>query len=273
MLDPILSWQHSLYNGGIAPLANLNDPNSTSKRICLINAAHDERAGGDWVSSATCQEDSICRRSTLYHALTHPAPGEIKRDFYPLETGGIYSPNVVVHKDGPSGLFRNYENPGDCTIISVVSVPPERAPMLGGDGCYLFDMERDLQRSKMATALRIAAVHKHRNVAIGMFGSVNREVPEYSTRKANRGGGVHGQGPLHDERRDINPIREVAALWSGLLENDRGEFAGLFDNVVFVVGTGIRAADDAHCLSKAFRLPAVSKLVKSWYPDQYDDLL
>ncbi|KAF8449630.1 hypothetical protein BGX38DRAFT_1067712, partial [Terfezia claveryi] len=187
-----------------------------TQRICLINAAYDERAGGDWMSAMSCQEDAICRRSTLYHSLITPGEGETRHNFYPIENGGIYSPNVIVHRDGPTKNYEMYRTPEDCTVISVVSVSPERTPMLSGDGSYTFDLEKDLQKRKMITALRIVAKHGHRNIVIGSFGSVNREVPE----------------------RDINPIREVAKLWTELLDVSDSEFMGYFDSVVFIVGVG-----------------------------------
>jgi len=268
ILDPVVSWQRELVHG-IAPLAYETGTDNT-QRICLINAAYDERAGGDWMYAMSCQEDAICRRSTLYHSLITPGEGETRHSFYPIENGGIYSPNVIVHRDGPAKSYEMYHTPEDCTIISVVSVPPQRTPMLSGDGSYTFDMERGLQKGKMATALRIVAKHGHRNIVIGSFGSVNREVPEYSTRKSNRGGGHSGQGPLHDERRDINPIREVAKLWTELLEAPDSEFTGYFDSVVFIVGVGIRSTEEAEVVSRFFKLPAVPRLVREWFPGQYD---
>ena len=268
ILEPVVAWQNKLWRGGIAPLAY--GPGSSTLRVCLINACHEEKAGGDWISSVNCQEDSICRRSTLYHALCTPAHGERKRSFFPLEHGGVYSPNVVVHRDGPSNFYEMYPTPERCTVVSVVSVPPERTPMLGVDGSYSFELERDLQLSKMKCALRMAAKHRHRNIVVGSFGSVNREVPEYSTRRSNRGGGLGGQGPLHDERRDINPIREVSKMWAELLDYRGSEFAGCFDNVVFVVGVGQRATDESHALNRAFRLPDTPRLMKEWFPGQYD---
>lgn len=269
ILDPVVSWQRSLFDEGIAPLAHEAGP-GTTQRICLINAAYDDRAGGDWMSAMTCQEDAICRRSTLYHALITPAAGEPRTSFYPLENGGVYSPNVVVHRDGPANSYELYRTPEECTVLSVVSVPPERTPMLSGDGSYMFALERDLQKTKMITALRIAAKHGHKNLVIGSFGSVNREVPEYSTRRHNRGGGLSGQGPLHDERRDINPIKEVTKLWAELLDDIESEFSGYFDKVVFIVGVGVRSTDEASFLSKSFKLPIVSRLMREWFPGQYD---
>jgi len=268
ILDPVVSWQRELVHG-IAPLAPKTGTGNTL-RICLLNTAYDERAGGDWMSAMSCQEDAICRRSTLYHSLVTPGEGENRHTFYPIESGGIYSPNVVIHRGGSAKSYEMYRTPEECTVISVASVPPERTPMLSGDGSYRFALERDLQKHKMIIALRIMAKHGHRNIVIGSFGSVNREVPEYSTRKSNRGGGHSGQGPLHDERRDINPIHEVAKLWAELLDTPGSEFMGYFDNVVFIVGVGIKSTEEAEALSRSFKLPAVPRLMREWFPGQYD---
>ncbi|KAF8461005.1 hypothetical protein BDZ91DRAFT_383976 [Kalaharituber pfeilii] len=268
ILDLVIAWQRRLFPG-VAPLAN-EMPNGTTDRVCVVNAAYDERAGGDWMSANICQEDAICRRSTLYHALITPAEGEEKQSFYPIENGGIYSPNVIIHRDGPANFYELYTTAEKCTIISVVSVPPERTPMLDEGGSYRFELERELQKTKMITALRIAARHGHKHVVIGSFGSVNREVPEYSTRRHNRGGGLGGQGPLNDERRDINPIREVAEMWAELIDGPDSEFSGYFENIVFIVGVGQKATDEAYALSKAFKLPNVARVMKEWWPGQYN---
>lgn len=271
ILDPVTSWQHHLLRGGnIAPLAHETGTGRTM-RVCLINAAHNERAGGDWQSAIGYQEDTICRRSTLYHALTTPGPDEPRSNFFPIEgAGGIYSPSVIIHRDGPDNAYETYETPDECTVISVASVPPERTPMLSADGAYRFELERELQQNKMKTALRIAANHGHRNIVIGSFGSVNREIPEYSARRHVRGGGAAALGPSVDERRDINPVKEVARMWCELLDDTNGEFAAHFDNVVFIVGVGQRSTEEAHTLSRAFKLPDVPALLKEWFPGEYD---
>ncbi|KAF8424171.1 hypothetical protein EV426DRAFT_533559 [Tirmania nivea] len=245
ILDPVISWQRELVQG-IAPLAH--ETGTNTQRICLINAAYDERAGGDWMYAMSCQEDAICRRSTLYHSLITPGEGETRHTFYPIENGGIYSPNVIVHRDGPAKSYEIYRTPEECTVISVASVPPERTPMLSGDGSYMFSLEKDLQKRNMITALRIIAKHGHRNIVIGSFGSVNREVLE----------------------RDINPIREVAKLWTELLDAPNSEFLGYFDSVVFIVGVGVRSTEEADAISTSFKLPAVPRLMREWFPGQYD---
>lgn len=257
ILDPVVSWQHSLALAG------------TGSRICLINAASERDPGSGWMDSQKFQEDAICRRTTLFHALTNPGEREARRSFYPLEDGGIHSPNVVIHRDGPANGYTTYETREQCTVISVVSVSRQHNPRLKHDGSYSFLEERLAQKDKMVTALRIAARNGYRNLVIGSFGSVNREVPEYSSRKDKRGGGIGGRGPLNDERLDVNPIKEVSELWGILLDQEK-EFMGYFDKVVFIVGVGVRCTEEYDELQKVFNLRGVPSCLKAWYPGECD---
>lgn len=267
ILDPVVSWQHTLAQG-IAPLADTTGTGRTS-RICLINAASGGSPGSGWMDSKKFQEDAICRRSTLYDALMNPCEGETRSSFYPLENGGIYSPNIIIHRGGPANNYTMYETRAECTVISVVSVSRQENPRLRPDGSYCFPEERAAQREKMVTALRIAAKNGHRNIVIGSFGSVNREVPEYSSRREKRGGGIGGEGPVSDERLDVNPIKEVSELWASLLDRDE-EFLGYFDKVVFIVGVGVKCTEEYDALQTAFNLSAVPRCLKSWFPGECD---
>ncbi|KAK4215454.1 hypothetical protein QBC37DRAFT_418979 [Rhypophila decipiens] len=62
-------------------------------RIAILNMASPLRPGGGVLSGATSQEESICRRTTLYPSL--------KEEFYRLpEVGGVYTPDALVFYSG-----------------------------------------------------------------------------------------------------------------------------------------------------------------------------
>ena len=76
---------------------------------------------------------------------------------------------------------------------------------------YTFEQEKALQLEKMRTVLRIAALHDHKDICIGSFGT----------------------GPTFR-----NPMKEVAKMWKELLFHEE-EFYGVFANVVFAIDTNL----------------------------------
>merc|ERR1711881_684254 len=79
--------------------------------MALVNTANERKAGGDWESGFTAAEECLARRSTLIHALKHSYQSGGKADrFYPIpQRGSIYSPHVVIFRDGEKGSYRPYE--------------------------------------------------------------------------------------------------------------------------------------------------------------------
>ena len=72
---------------------NATLPHHRRPRIAVLNMASPLRPGGGVLSGATSQEESLCRRTTLYPSL--------RDEFYRLpEVGGVYTPDVVVFNAG-----------------------------------------------------------------------------------------------------------------------------------------------------------------------------
>ncbi|KAF1984152.1 hypothetical protein K402DRAFT_151377 [Aulographum hederae CBS 113979] len=186
--------------------------------VPVVNMANEKRPGGDWESGLMAPEECFARRSNLVRALVTPAAGQAgggAGGHYPIpQRGGLYSPSVVVFRDGPD----HYELWQTSRWLPVISVAPVRRPKLTTSSSsssssrpssptYSFAAERTLQKEKMRTILRIAAHCGHRELCLGAF----------------------GVGPVFR-----NPAREVARMWRELLF-DEEEFRGVFSNVVFAV--------------------------------------
>lgn len=74
-------------------IQNTTLPPHRRPRIAILNMASPLRPGGGILSGATSQEESLCRRTTLYPSL--------RDEFYRLpEVGGVYTPDVVVFNSG-----------------------------------------------------------------------------------------------------------------------------------------------------------------------------
>ncbi|KAI9801707.1 MAG: hypothetical protein M1833_002389 [Piccolia ochrophora] len=174
-------------------------------RIPVVNMANEKRPGGDWESGLLAPEESFCRRSNLFKALTTTLDNQTPVPHHPIpQKGAIYSPHVVVYRSGPD----QYEVWSEFKSLPVISVAPVRRPKLDESGTrYSFDQERELMKEKVRTILRVAARHQHRDLCVGAFGAGS----------AFR-----------------NPVGEVAKMWKDILFAEP-EFNGVFANVVFAV--------------------------------------
>ena len=174
--------------------------------VLVLNMANAKHAGGGWLQGAIAQEEALCYRSSLSFTL--------KRGFYPIpDRAVIYSPTVVVIRDS---LARGHKlldltKPEKLPVVSVISVAAVRDPSVSrrldsGEEIYSDGDDRDLMRSKIRMALRVAATKGHRKLVLGALGC-----------------GAFG-----------NPKAEVVRLWKEILTEP--EFSGgWWDNVVFAV--------------------------------------
>ena len=194
-----------------------------TNRVLFLNTAncHKPGSGSKWAVSN--QEEDIARRTNLVECLESTDPESGMQSYYPLEGAcGIYSPNVVIFKEGLDRGFIPYETwpRSDWTAVSAVSVSPVYRPELVASGeKYFRDEDRALQYEKMKTILRIAALNGHVNIVLDAFGSDNTCPPEDCT-------GLYR-----------NPVMEVASMWQELLLQDE-EFRGWFEAVGFAFSSG-----------------------------------
>ncbi|KAA8913612.1 hypothetical protein FN846DRAFT_771813 [Sphaerosporella brunnea] len=188
-----------------------------SSGILVLNTANEKKPGGDWEGGllGLGAEESLARRSNLVQTLLATDSVETGvTSYYPLpQMGGIYSPNCIVFRAGYEKEYALWHE-RDWTLVSVVSVAAVRRPKTDESGMwYSFKEEKDLQREKMKTILRIAAQNGHVNLVLGGFGSSLAAT----------------SSPYK------NPIKDVSKLWQELLFECE-EFQGYFQNVVFAVG-------------------------------------
>ncbi|KAL8760726.1 MAG: hypothetical protein Q9184_003106 [Pyrenodesmia sp. 2 TL-2023] len=200
-LDVALDWHEYNQRGG-----NQAAPQSSHESIPVVNMANEKRAGGDWESGLMAPEECLCRRTNLVQALKSPYSRSSQLPHYPIqETGGIYSPNVVVFRSGSEDGYTPWSR---FKHLPIISVAPIRRPKLNETGTdYSFAEEKEMMMKKMRSVLRIAAYHQHHDICMGAF----------------------GVGPGFR-----NPAAQIAAMWRALLFEEP-EFNGIFSNVVFAI--------------------------------------
>ncbi|KAK3386174.1 hypothetical protein B0H63DRAFT_474304 [Podospora didyma] len=171
-------------------------------RIAILNMASPLRPGGGVLSGATSQEESLCRRTTLYPSL--------REEFYRLpEVGGIYTPDVLVFQlnddDDDDSLEGKIDKKADWFFVDVltaamlrfpdVDVTEEEKSLEGGEKKrftrrrYAAEADREMVVRKMTAAMRIFKTKGIGRVVLGAWGC-----------------GAYG-----------NPVEEVASAWRKVL--------------------------------------------------------
>lgn len=247
LFDVALDWQNFKFP---APVGSTNSCNRAppiyyeqgypTNRILVLNTANHKYAGGDWLGGVIGlgAEESLSRRSTLAESLTtysNLSPGQ---KFYPLRgIKGVYSPDIVVFRGGPNTDWDVWPE-RKWKTISMVSVAPVSRPKTDPEvTTYSFIEEEKMQKEKMKTILRIAAVNGHKNLILTPFGSGHkwedrRRFDEMSVPSASNTSTVVSAGSVYG-----NPTGFVVKTWYDLLYNDP-EFLGYFNDVVFVITAG-----------------------------------
>lgn len=122
--------------------------------------------GGFWLGAAS-QEESICRRSTLYASLTAKSSAKLYRanNWHPRLAGAdliVYSPRVLVFRD-VSGHF--LKSPYEVSVASCAA-PNRRflASLLSSDKLV------GVFRRRIRAILSLARDQGHRNIVLGAWG-------------------------------------------------------------------------------------------------------
>lgn len=126
-----------------------------SNQPLVLDFASDSNPGGGCLSNQQgTQEESLCRRSSLFQSL--------KSTKYPIsQLGCIYVPQVVVFRDKNMALLN------EPFWVSVVA--SSLRSMSSSDGT-LKGKDEDLVSNKISTILSVALIHNHRSIVLGAWG-------------------------------------------------------------------------------------------------------
>ena len=185
----------------------------------VLNLADAYTACGWYYKGSNAQEESLCRMSTLSQSLyqyyqpkwAETVSTEFKGEGYPMDInyGGIYSPEVIVFREGVDDGYALLDEPWKVGIISLAALDfnekhgKNREYQARGGG--FTEEGEEIMRNKIRTILRIALENGHDGIVLGAFGC--------------------GAFRLHPER--------VAQLFDETFEEE--EFKDKFKYIVFAI--------------------------------------
>lgn len=170
-----------------------------SGSIGVLNMASEKHVGGGFLSGAPAQEESLCRRTTLY-----PCLQSVRDTCYPIPpTGILISPDVLVFRMGLEEDFKimPWE---ECLFVTMISVAAIRRPPVK-NGRFEMPGHKQLTTTKVRELLRAAF---HAGCSTLVLGAL-------------------GCGAFK------NPPYEVAEIFYSVLNED--EFRSAFQRIVFAI--------------------------------------
>ncbi|KAF3911087.1 hypothetical protein AA313_de0205586 [Arthrobotrys entomopaga] len=217
------------YNNGTGPL-----------RVAVLNMASNVQPGGGVLNGSQAQEETLCRRSTLYPSLArnniNSNDNNGNGSFYPLSAGMvIYTPDVLVF------MTQNYEmlNSNERYWVDVISAAAPKRPELtstttttnrNGGEAYADQSDYEALVTTVKSMMRVAVMKGVTHLVLGAFGcgaygNPNRVVAEVFKRvtcgRKFGGGGDGGDGGWEREEREVwETIEEVSFAIYG---HDRGK--------------------------------------------------
>jgi len=168
---------------------------------CILNFASAYHPGGGFLTGAQAQEESICRRSSLYLSIKDNEMYNINnkdKSKYYTDTM-IYSPNVYVIKNEG---FRTFMNP---IKYSVITAPAVNINKIGFLDKTIANEVKTVMTNRIRKLIKIAIINGQRNIVLGAWGC-----------------GVFGNHP-----------RNVAQYFYDVLVNE--EYENYFDNIFFAI--------------------------------------
>ena len=151
------------------------------KRTCILNFASSVAPGGGVLTGEQAQEESICRVSTLYFALSdQETAGKFYDYHWELIRAGqmnrrnrddiVYTPGVVAVRDDANGETMMEENDWYCMDVITCAAPDVR--QLGDKAQFspTLDELRTLHENRWRCILAAAARHEADVLILGAFG-------------------------------------------------------------------------------------------------------
>ena len=151
------------------------------KRTCILNFASSVAPGGGVLTGEQAQEESICRVSTLYFALSDPATaGKFYDDHWELIRAGrmnrrnrddiIYTPGVIAVRDDANSEAMMDEK--DWYEMDVITCAAPDLRQLGDAAQFSPTLEelRTLHEIRWRCILAAAAKHQADVLILGAFG-------------------------------------------------------------------------------------------------------
>jgi uncharacterized protein (TIGR02452 family) len=168
---------------------------------CILNFASANHPGGGFLTGAQAQEESICRRSSLYLSIKDNEMYDINRKdtskFY-TDTM-IYSPNVYVVKSENLHPLANHIK------YSVITAPAVNLNKVGYMNIAMGKQLETVMTNRIRKIIKVAIVNGQRNIVLGAWGC-----------------GVFGNHP-----------KNVAQYFYNVLVNE--EYEKYFDNIFFAI--------------------------------------
>lgn len=136
-------------------------------KTLVLNFANAYTPGGGFLRGAIAQEESLCRRSTLYESLSSEAAQEMysyNRNNVCAEGSDymLLTPSVIVFRDERCQLLKE---PFQTAVLSVA------APNLGGEAFQLDELAlKRLFHRKIRNILSTAAVQGYETLILGAWG-------------------------------------------------------------------------------------------------------
>ena len=175
----------------------------------VLNFANRQTPGGGVMGGSGAQEENIFRRSNIFMSLYqfhyHGVQLGIKQrqEQYPMDrnTGGAYSPNVIVFRGLETEGYPLLEHP---YVLGIVTVAAMNRPELERPDRIAAHLVEPVRR-KIRTIFRIALKHGHDAIVLGAWGC----------------------GAFK------NPPEHIAELFHSVMNED--EFVNRFKKVVFAI--------------------------------------